>query len=279
VSLPAWLGAHRAQLDAFMVDWFTDAWPAHFAEPLRYPLFGGGKRMRPALCIAAYQAVASNPDDLAPVLPAAAAVELVHTYSLAHDDLPAMDDDDERRGRPTVHVAWDEATAVLVGDALLTEAFAVLAKAPLPADDRIELVSTLARGAGYRGMIGGQVADIGGVDTLEDLTRLHRLKTGALLRWSAVAGGVCAGADAELRGILGKYGAAIGLAFQLADDVLDAEEDAGDDGPPSFVKLLGVEETLRRAHLLAEEAAALARQTARPDTLVDFARFTVERTL
>ena len=132
-----WAAAHRTRFDAFLADRYADAWPATFTDPLRYPVFGGGKRFRPLAALAAFEACAGDPTDFARVLPCSAAVELVHTYSLVHDDLPAMDDDDERRGRPTVHVAWDESTAILVGDALLTDAFAMLASAPLSAQARI----------------------------------------------------------------------------------------------------------------------------------------------
>ncbi len=257
---------------------FNDAWPSGFAAPARYALFGGGKRVRPALCVAAYQAVAPDPQALGQVLPAAAALELVHTYSLVHDDLPAMDDDDERRGRPTVHIAYDEPTAILAGDALLTEAFRVLAvQEHWSSASKAALIGRLATAAGYHGMIGGQVADINGVQTLEDLTRLHRGKTGALIQASCWMGAVCGGADAIHLAALDAYGAAVGLAFQLADDLLDEEEDAEEGGPPSFVKLLGAEETRRRAVELCDEAIGLAQQLERPDTLTALAQFIVER--
>ncbi len=279
-DLPVWLDARREALDEHMADLFHEAWPTSFADPLRYPVFGGGKRVRPALCFAAYEAVAEHPDDLAPALHPAAAVELVHTYSLVHDDLPAMDDDDERRGRPTVHVAWDEATAVLVGDALLTEAFAHLVATPVDPTTRVELVRRLADAAGYRGMIGGQAADVGLDPDLLDadtLTRLHALKTGALLQVSAALGGLVAGASPSDQAALERVGRAVGLAFQLADDLLDADEDAGEGGPPSFVRLLGPDETRRRAQALADEAHRAADDLPRPDRLQQLARFVVER--
>ncbi len=275
-SLASWSSAGRAALDTYLATAFTDAWPAGFAEPARYPLFGGGKRVRPLLTFAAHRAVAGDtPLDAA--MPSAAAVEMVHTYSLVHDDLPAMDDDDERRGRPTVHRAFDEATAILAGDALLTEAFRVLAQADAPPHRTVMLVSRLAQASGYLGMIGGQVADIGGVDTYDDLTRLHRLKTGALIQAACWMGGVSAGADTMQLAALDAYGSAVGLAFQLADDVLDAEEDAQQGGPPSFVKLLGTAETQRRAAELCDEALGLANQFPNPDALAALARFIVER--
>lgn len=256
---------------------FTDAWPASFAEPCRYPVFGGGKRMRPLLVIAAYEAIGHEPLDT--VFPAATAVELVHTYSLVHDDLPCMDDDDERRGRPTVHRAFDEATAVLAGDALLTEAFAVLAAAPCPAGVRVALVRELADAAGYRGMVGGQAGDIGLGASITDeptLRRVHTLKTGALLRASVRMGALTGRASPTALEQISRYGEALGLAFQLADDVLDADEAEDADGPPSFVRLLGLEPTRTRARELADEAIGLA-QALHSDILVELARYTVER--
>jgi geranylgeranyl diphosphate synthase type II len=279
-DLDAWTGVWLPAVDGFLRARLADAWPADFSEPLAYPLFTGGKRIRPALCIAAWQAVTDDPRQLGLAVPAAAAVELIHTYSLVHDDLPAMDDDDMRRGRPTVHVAYDEPTAILVGDALLTEAFAVLAEGPWDPAVRSQLVSSLSRAAGYRGMVGGQVADIqGAVKDLDTLTRLHRLKTGAIIGWSTVAGGLVAGASDEAIAALAAYGDAVGLAFQLADDVLDADQDAGDDGPPSFVRLLGVAQTRARAEELSERAVALAQTMPRPEALVALARFTVHRSV
>lgn len=263
-----------------MAPQFTDAWPAGFAEPARYPLFGGGKRIRPALVLGGYQSILGYEAEPAPALPAAAAIEMVHTYSLVHDDLPAMDDDDERRGRPTVHVAYGEPCAILVGDALLTQAFAVLAEAPLPAETRIALVGLLARAGGYRGMIGGQVADVGlggPVEDLHTLTRLHTLKTGALLEASVVMGGVVAGASPEQIRALRTYGENVGLAFQLTDDLLDAEEDAGQGGPPSYVKFLGETETRARAHAYADHAERAAQELPSPAVLQALARYTVDR--
>jgi geranylgeranyl pyrophosphate synthase len=257
---------------------WTGAWPARFVEALRWPQ--GGKQIRPAIVLAAYGAVTPTPGDLSPALPAAAAVQLVHTYSLVHDDLPSMDDDDERRGRPTVHVAFGEAAAVLVGDALLTEAFAVLVTGPATADRKLEMVAVLAAAAGARGMVAGQAADVGlggPVADLEALTRLHAGKTGALITACAVLGGLAAGAEPGARAALERWGRAVGLAFQLADDVLDASGDSGDGGPPSFVKLLGVDATRARARALVDEAVDAVRSLPRPETLGRLARFAVDR--
>lgn len=274
----SWLQTRREALDGFLAPLFQDAWPASFAEPQRYPLFGGGKRMRPALCFAAYEAIRGPDADLGPVMPAAAAIELIHTYSLVHDDLPAMDDDDERRGRPTVHKAYDEATAILVGDSLLTEAFGVLTRAQLPAETVVNLMRRLSNAAGYRGMVGGQAADVGGHgDDEASLTRLHRLKTGALFEYCVAAGGITAGATAMQRDALDRFGAAMGLAFQLADDLLDLEEDQGEGGPPNFPRLIGADETARRAQEQLRIALDAAGQLPHPQALQALARYTVER--
>ena len=276
-SLTDWLHGVRTDVDAFLAPAFQDAWPPSFAEPLRYPVFGGGKRARPALCLAAYEAVAPGLDRRV-ALPAAAAVELVHTYSLVHDDLPAMDDDAERRGRPTVHIVWDDATAILSGDALLTHAFTVLAEAEQDPATTVQLIARLAQASGYRGMVGGQVGDIAGATAdLDHLTNVHRMKTGALLQASAWMGARAAGASTSELERMDRFGAAVGLAFQLADDILDLEEDLEGDGPPSFATLLGEEETRRRANELAEEAYSLAASFEQPEALLGLARFFVER--
>ncbi|TNE85068.1 MAG: polyprenyl synthetase family protein [Deltaproteobacteria bacterium] len=281
-TLSAWLERCRAEVDSGLGAVVSETWPETFATPLAYPLQTGGKRIRPALCHAAAQAVLGR-EDFAIAKSPALAIELVHTYSLVHDDLPAMDNDDERRGKPTVHIAFDEATAILVGDALLTEAFAVACR-DLPAEAGVRTVTALARAAGHHGMIGGQVADItGGVEDVDTLVRLHAGKTGALIAFATWSGGLAALAhqggdlDDPVLGQLRRFGELVGLAFQLADDVLDAEEDAGDDGPPSFCKLLGVAETSRRARAYADEAIALVDGLADPTMLVALARFSVER--
>jgi geranylgeranyl diphosphate synthase type II len=278
-DLKPWLVEVCEAVDAALAARVDGAWPTAFGPALRYPLFPSGKRIRPAIALAAFEAVGGSSREGAVLL--AAAVELVHTYSLVHDDLPAMDDDDERRGRPSTHIAHGEATAILVGDALLTEAFAAIADAPLPAEARIQAVAALAHAAGFRGMVGGQAADVGlggPVTDVETLTRLHAGKTGALIRASALLGGLAGGASAEALTALTTYGEAVGLAFQLADDVLDAEEDAADDGPPAFPKLLGVEETQRRAEAAMRQATAAIAALPHPERLRDLAWFAVHRT-
>ncbi|WP_232059633.1 polyprenyl synthetase family protein [Kyrpidia spormannii] len=197
-------------------------------EAMRYSLFAGGKRLRPLLAMAACEGAGGS---LREALPAACALELVHTYSLIHDDLPAMDDDDYRRGRPTNHRVFGEAMAVLAGDALLTLAFGVLAKAPLPPTTRIRLVEELAEASGKEGMVGGQALDIEatgaeGPPDPELLRDLHRKKTGALIIASLRMGGLCAGADESLLDRLSAYGQAVGLAYQIVDDLLDVGGDA-----------------------------------------------------
>lgn len=263
-----------------LTELFTDTWPAPFADACRYPLFTGGKRVRPALAFAMFDAISGAQTWPQSLVHVATSVELIHTYSLVHDDLPCLDDDAERRGRPTVHVQYDEGTALLVGDALLTEAFALLARQPLPAETLVALIQDLSKASGHLGMIGGQAADIGldgPVETLETLRRLHRLKTGALLTVSATMGARVAEATEDQLSLAKRFGESIGLAFQLADDVLDAEEDAGLDGPPSYVKFLGLKGTSEEASRLMDTAINIAQQLPHPEHLIDLARFIVNR--
>ena len=285
-DLADWSARRLPPVEARLAACFEEAWPERFVEACRYPIGTGGKRMRPLLVLAAAEAVAGvDPATVPGAINAAAALELVHTYSLVHDDLPCMDDDDLRRGRPTVHKAYSEGVAVLVGDALLTEAFSVLAEGPGEGPRAAALVRVLARAAGAVGMIAGQGADIGlggPVTTLEELVRLHRAKTGALLRAAVRMGGICAGASPEALDCLDAYGDALGLAFQIVDDLLDAEQDAPADGPPSFVRLVGVEETARLAAAYGSRAMlALAGGAdvgiTHPWALLALARYAVER--
>ena len=259
-DLGPWSAARLLPVEAKLDACFGDAWPARMAEACRYPSGTGGKRMRPLLVLGAAEAVSgADPTGLPGVVAAAAAIELVHTYSLVHDDLPCMDDDDLRRGRPTVHRAYSEGVAVLVGDALLTEAFVLLGDACEEGPRPAALVAVLARAAGAVGMIAGQGADIGmggAVVTLDALMALHRAKTGALIRAAVRMGAICAGADAGTLACLDEYGDALGLAFQIHDDLLDADQDAPDDGPPSFVRLVGREETARLAEAQSGRAIA-----------------------
>lgn len=257
------------------------------AAAMRHAL-KGGKGLRGFLVIEGARLHGVAPDQ---AVFAAAAVEAVHAYSLVHDDLPCMDDDDLRRGLPTVHVAWDEATAVLAGDALQALAFEVLAAEDhVPADIRARLVASLARAAGVSGMVGGQALDIAAETAgrpldLEAITRLQALKTGALIGWSAEAGAVIARADPAP---LARYAAALGLAFQIADDILDVEGDAGKAGKrlrkdavagkATFVSLLGLEAARARAkELVAEAEQALAGYGEAAQTLREAAQFVIAR--
>ena len=273
-----WCANHRDSVDRCLQSRFVDAWPPPFQEAILYPLRTGGKRIRPLFALAAAEALEGLvTEDLIHV---ASSVELIHSYSLVHDDMPCMDDDAERRGKPAVHIAFGEPAALLVGDALLTEAFRILTHTDLEPSVQIRLVAELTDGAGHVGMIGGQAADIGMggvVNQVDDLMRLHNGKTGALIRAATRMGGIAAGAQEEQLAHLTRYGAAIGLAFQMADDILDREEDAGEDGPPSYVKLIGEDETRRRSEALLTEAIDAAQHLAQPDHLVALARFTVER--
>ncbi len=255
-----------------------------------YSLQMGGKRIRPTLCYAAAHAL--NAIAYKGIDQAAAALELIHTYSLIHDDLPAMDDDDLRRGRPSLHKAYDEATAILVGDGLQARAFELLADAPgLSAEQRIAMVKVLARAAGPAGMVGGQFIDIQATNsdmTLDDLKTMHSLKTGALIRASLALGGIAAGASAQQLSALDEYGTHIGLAFQVVDDILDVEGDTailgktqGKDSEankPTYVKLLGLAGAKAEAGRLLQSALdALAGFGDSADHLRDLARYIVDR--
>jgi geranylgeranyl diphosphate synthase type II len=228
LSLQDYLAAELQSVDRVLDKWVPPetSEPVSIHRAMRYSLFAGGKRIRPILAIAAGRAVSSSPLGIEN---AAATLELVHTYSLIHDDLPALDNDDLRRGRPTCHKMFGEAIAILTGDALLTLAFEVLGRLPhIAAERKIRLVEELARAAGtVGGMIGGQVNDIEGErlpPTAALLESIHRAKTGALLRSSVRMGALYAGASAEQLGALSKYGEHVGLAFQIIDDLLDVEE-------------------------------------------------------
>jgi farnesyl diphosphate synthase len=254
---------------------------------MRYAVFGG-KRLRGFLVLESARMLGVAEDH---AVSAAAAVEALHAYSLVHDDLPAMDDDDLRRGQPTVHVKWDEATAILAGDALQALAFELLTDPALGcAEVRVALTASLARASGAEGMVLGQALDIaaetaGRPLSLDEITVLQAGKTGALIRWSAEAGAVIAGVDPAP---LGRFAAALGLAFQIADDILDVEGDpekAGkrlqkdaDAGKATFVSILGLTEAKSRAAALVEEAcAALAPYGDEAKNLKAAARFVISR--
>ncbi len=286
------------------VDGAASACPVRLAAAMRYSALGGGKRLRPLLCVMATEACGGAAES---ALPAACAVEMVHAYSLIHDDLPAMDDDDLRRGRATCHRAFDEATAILAGDGLLTFAFEVVARDVRPPSAALECVSILAEAAGPRGMVGGQMADLqaerrvsaqaeeglGGVlaqptATLAALESIHRRKTGALLRAPLRMGAVIAGAPQPWVEALDRYGKAVGLAFQIVDDLLDVQGDetklgkrVGKDsehGKWTYPRFLGVDGSRRRARQLVDEAvAALEPLGPRGHRLRDLAPALLER--
>jgi geranylgeranyl diphosphate synthase, type II len=267
--------------------------PSILHKAMRYSVFAGGKRVRPILLLAACEAVGG---DVNKALPAACAMEMIHTYSLIHDDLPAMDNDDFRRGRPTSHKVFGEATAILAGDALLTEAFILLsnqdAADSVEAVKLLQVIGEISRCAGSRGMIGGQVVDMESEGKQEidfaTVQYIHTRKTGALIKASIRAGALVGGADQANELALVKYGEAVGLAFQIADDILDIEgtteqigKDAGSDqerGKATYPALIGLTESKRRAAELVDVAlGALAGFDGKADPLREIAAYIVKR--
>lgn len=266
--------------------------PAQLLEGMRYSVFAGGKRIRPVLMMAACEAVGGEVER---VLPAACALELIHTYSLVHDDLPAMDDDDFRRGRPTNHRVYGEAGAILAGDALLTEAFVLLARPGMfpqvSAEIVLQVIQTIAQAAGSQGMVGGQVVDMASEGQQIDLATLesiHNRKTGALILAALQSGVLLGGGDQQALAAVTGYGQAAGLAFQVADDILDVVgdqallgKDVGSDqarGKVTYPALLGLDGARLRAQELMEEAmAALQPLGAAAGPLREIARYIVDR--
>ncbi|WP_437228192.1 polyprenyl synthetase family protein [Planctomicrobium sp. SH661] len=291
VTLTAYLTELRARVEQRLLadTVFPPACPNRLAESIRYSLLAPGKRVRPCLVLMACEGCGGDPDQ---ALPAASAIEMVHCYSLIHDDLPAMDDDDLRRGRPTNHIQFDESTAILAGDALLTLAFEVLARDLKPAELAAACVLELATAAGSCGMVGGQQADLEAESnpgiTLAQLEAVHRRKTGQLLCAALRMGGRIGGADPQTLRSLTIYGESVGLAFQIADDLLDVlgEQDKmgkgvrkdADSGKQTYPSLLGVDESRRRASQLVEVACdAVAPLAERSHHLTAFARYIIER--
>ncbi len=264
--------------------------PVRLHAAMRHAALGGGKRMRPLLVYASGRTFGADIESLDAV---AVAVELIHCYSLVHDDLPAMDNDALRRGQPTVHIAFDEATAILAGDALQSLAFELLANAPQPAEHRVAMLAELARAAGVSGMCGGQALDIEatgrpGSVSLDDLQCLHAHKTGALLRAAVRLGAIAAVADAASRRALDHYADALGLAFQIRDDLLDVEGDsatlgktAGKDlsqNKATFPALLGIDGSRARLAELSDVMRdALADIDRGTNELAALGRMAVER--
>jgi len=276
LDLIAWRHAQQAEVERALSDWVMSDAPAGLGEAMRYAVLDGGKRLRPLLVLATADAVGGAPEA---AMRAACAVELIHAYSLVHDDMPCMDNDVLRRGKPTVHLQYGEAQALLVGDALQSLAFELLTP-EVGIDPALSsaLCRLLARASGARGMAGGQAVDLASVGLALDqpaLEHMHRLKTGALLQASVLMGAACGAPDARAVGHLQRFGASLGLAFQVVDDILDVTADsttlgktAGKDAAadkPTFVALLGLapaqayaDQLLSTAHE-ALSAAGLAR--------------------
>ena len=294
MELKKYLHDRSALVDQALQRWLPSesVLPFSLHQSMRYSVFAGGKRLRPILMIAASEAVGGSAKQ---VMHAACALEMIHTYSLVHDDLPAMDDDDFRRGRPTNHKKYGEATAILAGDALLTEAFRLLANAEanrLIAPEKVlRVIELVARHAGSQGMVGGQVVDMeaeGKEIDFPTLEYIHTHKTGGLVLASVQAGALLGGGDEEQIAALTRFGGAAGLAFQIADDILDvvgdqAElgKDVGSDqarGKATYPALLGLAESRQRANELCNRAVeSLTPLGAAAETLQLLARYIVDR--
>lgn len=295
VDLKAYLKEKISVVDAALEQYLPEERqrPQSIHKGMRYSVFAGGKRVRPVLMLAACEAVGG---DINKVLPAACAMEMIHTYSLIHDDLPAMDNDDFRRGRPTSHKVFGEAIAILAGDALLTEAFRLLSDPQfangIPAEVRLAVINEIAVSAGTFGMVGGQVVDMESEGRSEiDLPTvqyIHTHKTGALIKGSVVAGALLGGADEKQLEAIRRYGKAAGLAFQIADDILDIEgntEDigktAGSDearGKATYPAVIGLPAAKQEAAAMMDEAMlAIEPLGTAAEPLREIARYIVER--
>lgn len=277
-DLGAWSQVQLQRTEAALSAWVGVNAPAGLGEAMRYAVLDGGKRLRPLLVLAACEAVQGNAEA---ALRAACAVELIHAYSLVHDDMPCMDNDVLRRGKPTVHVAFGEARALLAGDALQALAFELLTPEgeSVPAAMQARLCRLLGAAAGAQGMAGGQAIDLASVGlplTEDQLRQMHRLKTGALLEGSVLMGAACGQVDAGVQQALKDYGAALGLAFQVVDDVLDVVADsatlgktAGKDAAndkPTYVSLMGLDGARTHAAALLQESLAALERSGLPDT-------------
>jgi farnesyl diphosphate synthase len=282
-DFPTWTNQHLANVETALSQWVPVQAPAGLGEAMRYAVLDGGKRLRPLLVMAAHEATGGDalraPSEAA--LRAACAVELIHAYSLVHDDMPCMDNDILRRGKPTVHVQFGQAQALLAGDALQALAFELLTPegASVPAATQARLCALLARAAGEAGMAGGQAIDLAsvGVQLGEDqLREMHRLKTGALLQASVAMGAACGQTTAAQWQHLNAYGAAIGLAFQVVDDILDVIADSAtlgktagkdaDNDKPTYVSLMGLDRARTYAYALYQQAIDALRDSGLQDT-------------
>ena len=272
-----WLDQRLAEVERALHDWVPAQAPAGLGEAMRYGVLDGGKRLRPLLVFAASQSVQGSPEA---TFRAAVAVELIHAYSLIHDDMPCMDNDVLRRGKPTVHVKFGQAQAMLAGDAMQALAFEVLtADQEVPVALQARLCALLARASGHAGMAGGQAIDLASVGhrlSLEELRTMHAKKTGALLQASVLMGAACGACSAQAWEALGDYGQAMGLAFQVVDDVLDVTQDsqvlgktAGKDeqaNKPTYVSAMGVQGAQRYAQQLREQAESALQRSGLSDT-------------
>ncbi len=277
-DFPRWSADHLAAVESALDRWVVARAPAGLGEAMRYAVLDGGKRLRPLLVLAAAEAVNGHPQA---ALRAACAVELIHAYSLVHDDMPCMDNDVLRRGKPTVHVKFGQAQALLAGDALQALAFELITPpaTEIPERTQADLCRLLARAAGHDGMAGGQAIDLASVGRAlqeDELRQMHRLKTGALLRGSVLMGAACGTPAAAALESLARYGDAIGLAFQVVDDILDVTADsatlgktAGKDAAqdkPTYVSLMGLERSRAYAASLFDEAVSALSASSLPDT-------------
>ncbi len=276
-DLKAWMQPHLARVEVALAEGIAQPSPADLGEAMRYAVLDGGKRLRPLLVLATTEAVGG---DMAAALRAACAIELIHAYSLVHDDMPCMDNDVLRRGKPTVHVQFGEAQALLAGDALQTLAFELLTPQDGSVSPAVQAacVGLLARASGYQGMAGGQAIDLASVGhrlTEAQLRQMHRLKTGALLLCSVQMGAACGTAvSASAHAALQQFGEAMGLAFQVVDDILDVTADsatlgktAGKDAAadkPTYVALMGLDGAQRLADQLAAQATQALQDTGLP---------------
>ncbi|NCV63103.1 MAG: polyprenyl synthetase family protein [Betaproteobacteria bacterium] len=282
-DLHAWTAEQLQLVEQALEQWVPLDAPADLGQAMRYAVLDGGKRLRPLLVLASMQACTQRPVVWMQEagLRAACAIELIHAYSLVHDDMPCMDNDVLRRGKPTVHVKYGEAGALLAGDALQTLAFELLTPpdSEIPSQVQSGLCGLLARGAGHAGMAGGQAIDLASVGTqltLEQLRRMHRCKTGALLETSVVMGAVAAQASAETTQALLSYGQALGVAFQVVDDILDVTADTAvlgktagkdaDNHKPTYVSLLGLQAAQQEATRLAAQAQQALSHSGLTDT-------------
>ena len=296
-DLHAWTAEQLQLVEQALEKWVPLDAPADLGQAMRYSVLDGGKRLRPLLVLASLQACAPQRNVAwmyEAGLRAACAIELIHAYSLVHDDMPCMDNDVLRRGKPTVHVKYGEAGALLAGDALQTLAFELLTPpdSEIPFQVQAGLCSLLARGAGHAGMAGGQAIDLASVGTqltLEQLRRMHRCKTGALLETSVVMGAVAAQASAQTTQALLSYGQALGVAFQVVDDILDVTADTAvlgktagkdaDNHKPTYVSLLGLQAAQQEATRLAAQAQQALAHSGLTDTQVlqSLANWVLER--